>query len=237
MKIFVDLHIHSCLSPCANDDMTPNNIANMAYIKGLNAIAVADHNSCGNLRAVRRVCDERGIVLLPAMEIQSKEEVHLLCYFAALSDCEEFGEEIRKQMGAIHNRPQIFGRQLLMDADDNIIGQESLLLIQSVNLNVYEVQMLAKNYGGLMVPAHINRPANSIIANLGFMPELNLSAVELAKDLPPVYDLDKNLLTLYSSDAHQLSDIMEPEFSLDAESLSPNGILEVLRNNEFKKNL
>src|SRR5690554_3641144 len=107
----IDLHIHSALSPCSDDDMTPNNIVNMALICGLDAIAVTDHNSCDNVEAVIKAANGR-IIVVPGLELQTIEEVHLLCYFQDLPSLYTFQEQINCLYDGIPNTPSIFGRQL-----------------------------------------------------------------------------------------------------------------------------
>ena len=121
IELFSDLHIHSCLSPCADDDMTPANICGMAALKGLQMIAVTDHNTARNLPAVKTCCDAYGLLMIPGMEITTKEEVHLLGYFATVEDAMDFSEFLRPHMPPKKNRPQFFGNQLVMDEDDNAL--------------------------------------------------------------------------------------------------------------------
>ena len=126
MRLFCDLHIHSCLSPCGDELMTPNNIAGMAMLKGLDAIAVADHNSARNLPALSRTCAAMGVLLLPAMELTTAEEVHLLSYFPTVEAALDFSEELHGCLPPIQNRPDIFGPQQVLDEDDAQGGSEDL---------------------------------------------------------------------------------------------------------------
>ena len=123
-----DLHNHSCLSPCGDDDMTPCNIAGMAKIKGLDIIAVCDHNTARNLPAVQRVCEAYGLLLLPGMEITTREEVHLLGYFPTVETALAFGEMLRAHLPKKKNNPRFFGRQLVMNEDDEITDEEADML-------------------------------------------------------------------------------------------------------------
>ena len=169
MKIAVDLHIHSALSPCADNDMTPNNIVNMAVLKGLDAIAVTDHNSCSNVEAVMKVAGDR-ILVLPGMEVQSREDVHLLCYFSSLEALFKFDSYIRKHMNGMQNISEIFGNQYIMDEFDRITGERKDMLLSSINLSVERIVQLTYDIGGVVVPAHVDRPSYSIISQLGFIP-------------------------------------------------------------------
>lgn len=225
MKIAVDLHIHSCLSPCADRDMTPNNLVNMAYLKGLDAIAVADHNCAKNLPACAAVASARGIVLLPAMEIQSAEEVHVLVYFPSVEQALACGEELYTHLLPIENRVDLFGRQCVMNDDDEIVLEEPRLLLQSSDLPLDSITSLAQRYGGIAVPAHVNKKANSLLYNLGFVPEGAYNTLEIyTKAAAPKVDLTRYHL-LFSSDAHYLDDIAERTFLIEVTERSVQGLL------------
>ena len=185
MEYFADLHIHSCLSPCGDEDMTPANICGMAKLKGLDAIAICDHNSARNLPAAQELCDAYGLLLLPGMEITTREEVHLLGYFETVEAALAFGEMLRGHLPNKKNKPQFFGRQLVMNSDDEIIGEEEALLIGATNLPLAEAAAQVTAFGGVPVPAHINRGANGLLINLGLMPpEPFYSTVEVWRLLP-----------------------------------------------------
>lgn len=136
--MFYDLHMHSCLSPCAEDEMTPNNICNMALIKGLEIIAVTDHNSTRQLPAVHEAAVNCGIRLLYGTEIQTSEEVHVLGLFRKLEDSQTFQTWIDERMPGIKNDPAFFGNQLLMNGQDEVIGIEDNLLLVSLDATLEE---------------------------------------------------------------------------------------------------
>ena len=138
MEFFADLHIHSCLSPCGDDEMTPCNICGMAKIKGLDIIAITDHNTARNLPAAQEVCDAYGLLLLPGMEITTREEVHLLGYFPDVPTALEFSEMLRTHMPKGKNKPKFFGNQLVMNSDDEVIAEEDCLLIGASNFSLAE---------------------------------------------------------------------------------------------------
>ena len=144
VELFSDLHIHSCLSPCANDDMTPANICGMAALKGLQMIAVTDHNTARNLPTVKKCCDAYGLLMIPGMEITTKEEVHLLGYFETVEEAMEFSEFLRIHLPKQKNRPAFFGNQLVMDEDDNVIAEEDALLIGATDLSLAELTRLIR---------------------------------------------------------------------------------------------
>lgn len=210
MKFFYDLHIHSDLSPCGNSDMTPNNIVNMSFIKGLNIISVTDHNSTLNLPAIMEAAKETNIKVIPGIEVTTKEEVHVLCYFKKLDDAMEFGEIIYSSLPLIENNPEIFGEQNIFNCKDEIIGSLDKLLINASLYTIEEICFLAKKHNGVMIPAHINKLSNSILGVLGFMPfNLKIDFVEVYSKIPIDNKIIEKYKVLYNSDAHQLIDISE----------------------------
>jgi len=211
VALHYDLHIHSCLSPCADADMTPGNICAMARLKGLDVIAVTDHQSAGNLPAVAACAAREGLLLLPGLEVCTREEVHVLCYFAGLEDALRMGAWCHERLPDIPNRPAYFGEQTYMDEHDRVTGHEPRLLIMALSAGLDEVCRQARALGGVPVPAHINRGENGILAALGFLPpEEGFAALEISPDLPLPDDLQlSRYRVLRSSDAHQLGDIAE----------------------------
>ncbi len=211
-------------------DMTPNNIVHMAMLKGLDAIAVCDHNCAWNLNAVKAVADACGVLLLPGVEAQSREEVHVLCYFPTVSAAESFSRAFYETLPPIPNMPDFFGVQAVLDEFDELIRYEEKLLIQSSELTIDELYALCKAHGGVSVPAHINREANSLPYLLGFMPESPaFSSVELMQNVLPPKGLDLSPYhVLYSSDAHDLQNILERRFFLPVKEKSAKALLEYI---------
>ncbi|WP_066504389.1 PHP domain-containing protein [Abyssisolibacter fermentans] len=215
MKLYYDLHIHSILSPCGSEEMTPNNIINMAMLKQLDIIAVTDHNTMLNVPAVIKVAQKKGIIVLPGIEVTTKEDIHALCYFKDINDGLKFQDIIYDSLPNIKNNEEIFGYQYIMDEKDQIIGKLDKLLLSSTKFTINEINNLAKEYSGAMVPAHVNKTTNSILSNLGFIPkELKLCIVEKNSDqneylCKMIGESDYNIIT--NSDAHYLRDISEPD--------------------------
>jgi PHP family Zn ribbon phosphoesterase len=234
MKVYGDLHIHSALSPCADEDMTPNNISNMAYLKGLNFIAVTDHNSMKNVIAVDRIASSLGVVLVPGMEIECREEVHLLCLFSELDTALQFDKIVYDKIPDIKNREKIFGTQSILNESDDIIGVETKLLLNAVDIGIDEVYKIVGNMGGVVIPSHIDRQSNSIISNLGSIPtHLDFKFLEISKNcseitLSSLKKLEPNIdkyKYIRTSDAHNLGSILEREFCLDVSKLSAKDII------------
>lgn len=235
MKLSYDLHIHSCLSPCGDNDMTPNNIVNMSIIKGLDVIAVCDHNSCGNVRAITQAAAEK-ILVVPAMEIETAEEVHIACYFPDIEAAEAMWKQVKKSMYGIKNNPEIFGNQYYMDSKDNIIGEEELLLVSACGLDIYKVFSMVKELGGVAVPAHVDRSSYSIISNLGFIPpDLNISTIEITAERVERMKCEyKHLNIITNSDAHYLENISERENFINLNGKTSKDLIEFLCKTEVK---
>ena len=156
-RYYYDLHVHSCLSPCADDDMTPNNIAGMAALKGLQIVALTDHNSCKNCPAFFTACKRQGIIPIAGMELSTAEDIHIVCLFEDLEAAMRFDKEIEGHLMPIANRPEIFGNQLILDGEDEQIGVEEKLLISATDLWIDDAIDLARSFGAHVHPAHVDR--------------------------------------------------------------------------------
>lgn len=229
MKLYYDLHIHSALSPCGDNLMTPNNIVNMSILKGLDVIAICDHNACGNVRAAQAVAGD-SLIVIPGMEIETSEEVHMVSLFPTVEAAEEMEKILRSRSTPVPNRPEIFGNQYYMDAEDEIVGEEPNLLVTASGLDIYEAVEEVTGLGGVIYPAHIDRTSYSVLSNLGFLPpDLNVGAVEItAKAREAMQNEYRNFNIVTSSDAHYLGDIAEPVYSLDVLHKNVEEILMIL---------
>ncbi len=222
--MFYDLHMHSCLSPCAEDAMTPNNICNMAFIKGLDLIAVTDHNSTKNLPAVAEVANAIGLKMLYGAELETSEEVHVLGLFNKLEKALKFQEWIDAKMPNVKNDEDFFGHQWIMNSQDEKIGDEERLLLVSLSATLEETAAAIHEYGGRVILAHVLDRANSVTHQLGFIP------MDLAYDGLEVKNEEQRLRVISTnpwitedstnwfidSDAHYLTDISEPDHFLRA---------------------
>ncbi len=240
MELRYDLHIHSALSPCGDEDMTPNNIVNMAMICGLNMIAVADHNTTGNVQAVMRLGEKAGITVIPAMELETAEEIHVLCLFPTLKDAQKFdNEQVKPALPPIKNNPQIFGTQQLMDEDDHIIGEDDRYLINATSISLDVLPKLIESYGGVAVPAHIDKSTKSLVGNFGMVGDyMGFRSFELSRNLPEGFlaatpGLGKRPFRyIHNSDAHYLQDIGEHscENLVDLPENTAQSLINYLRN-------
>lgn len=234
ISLTYDLHIHSCLSPCGDDDMTPGNIVGMAAIKGLDVIAVTDHNSCRNCPAVMKLAEQFGVLAIPGMEINTSEEVHAVCLFPTLEKALDFDVYVYERLMKFPNKEAVFGKQQICNEEDEVVGTEPCLLINSVNISFDELWNLVRSYDGVMFPAHVEKSANSLIANLGFVPPDSQFKTAELKDLKKLHEVRKSNPYLEScriisnSDAHYLEHIHEPELTLPVREKSIQGVLETL---------
>lgn len=229
MRLYYDMHIHSALSPCGDEDMTPNNIVNMAMLLGLDIISVTDHNSCRNVRAVMEAAHGK-VRVISGMEITTSEEVHVLCYFKDIEAAEDMGRLVEDKTLKIKNETEIFGRQLIMDSEDNVVGEVEHLLVNATSLDIYEVAEEVKRRGGIFVPAHIDKASYSVFSNLGFLPpDLPIDGVEItAKNLEKLASDYTKIPILTSSDAHYLENIAERERFFDTDDKITNKFLQNL---------
>jgi len=210
-----DLHVHSCLSPCADDDMTVNNIANMAMLCGVELLALTDHNSLKNCPAFFKACFKAGVTPVAGAELCTREEVHVLCLFPSLESGMEFDAYLENAVPHFVNNPKIFGRQLILDSDDEVVSEEEKLLISACDIGIDDLPGLMREYGGIAIPAHIDRSSNSLIANLGFIPdeyEFTCYEIRAASALPNLIinnPVLSRVRVVYNSDAHALVKIGE----------------------------
>ncbi len=233
-KLFYDLHIHSCLSPCGDQLMTPGNIVGMAKVCGLDVIAITDHNSCGNVAAAIHHGNVHDIIVIPAMELTTAEEVHVLCYFPNLESALSFSDFVYAKLPKINNREDIFGKQEYCNTDDIAVRTEPNLLINATTIPFDTLADLLSSYNGIMVPAHIDKASYSLLSNLGFVPPdssfntfeiYDISCLSKLKDQNPYL---KNCKFIHNSDAHILESINGQVNFLEPQEMSVPSILSEL---------
>ncbi len=234
IPLFYDLHIHSCLSPCGDDDMTPANLVGMAAVKGLDVIALTDHNTCRNCPAALYHGKNYGVTVIPGMELTTEEEVHVICLFPTLKDALDFDAFVQKRLMPIPNREDIFGKQQIMDEEDEVTGTMEYLLINATSISFDEAFLQASSFHGIAYPAHVDKTSTSLISNLGFVPPgstFSCAEFHSFKNLHRIrrehpYFNDCNVICC--SDAHYLEDIHEPEYQLYARSREITDIFQAL---------
>ncbi len=211
-----DLHVHTALSPCASEEMTPPAIVEAALARGVDMIAICDHNSAGNIGAVQQAAEAAGsgVAVLPGMEITSREEVHVVGLFPDLPAAESMAAELRPLLPAADSEYYaFFGEQPLLAADGRATGAESMALAAAVALGLTETVELIHGHGGLAVAAHVDRRSFSVFSQLGFFPrDAGFDGVEVSRHLgsgSPVLDEFSalRLPVLGSSDCHFLEEL------------------------------
>jgi 3',5'-nucleoside bisphosphate phosphatase len=211
--IAADLHIHTCLSPCATLDMTPRKIVAEACTKGLEIIAVTDHNSAENTPGVIRAATETDLYVIPGIEVTTSEEVHILGLFEEIDQAFAMQRVVYDNLQSGENDEDLFGIQVVSNEFDEVESINTRLLIGATSLNLSEVVDAIHRQKGLAVAAHIDRESFGVIGQLGFIPDdLDLDAVEISKRLP--IDQARNRFKEYkrfpfitASDAHDLKEI------------------------------
>lgn len=227
-KYYYDFHLHSCLSPCGDNDNTPANLAGMATLNHLNVIALTDHNTCRNCPAFFRAAKAQGIIPIAGMELTTAEDIHIVFLFEKLADAISFSDYLETRRILIENRPDIFGDQLIMNEEDEVLNIDPYLLSNATTVTVDECPSLAERFNGICYPAHVDRQANGIIATLGTFPDIegfrccefhDASKIEEYTKLYPAI-LKRHIIV--SSDAHFLWDMKEAEefFLIDDEPYS-----------------
>ncbi len=228
MKTFLaDLHVHTVLSPCAEVEMIPPLIVEEALRRGINVIAITDHNASANIRAVQKAAEGTGLVVLPGMEVQTREEVHVLCLFDEPGQIEEWQQIVSRSLPPIENRIDFFGEQFVVDASGEFIRRETQLLLTSTNLTFDETCRMVHNLGGLFIPAHIDRSAFGLIANLGFVPAgVRVDALEFSRHMDVGQALTRypqvgGFPLIQDGDAHRLNEFLGVnEFILESPDIA-----------------
>lgn len=235
MKYFCDLHIHSALSPCGDDDMTPNNIVNMASLCGLDIIAICDHNSIGNVKPTMEVAQNLPITVVAGMELETSEEVHFVCLFEDLETAQVFDDWLSPFKPPMKNRPEIFGHQQYMDREDNVTGEEEKLLVSACSVSIYDVKKKIDTLPAVIIPAHVDRSSYSIISNLGFIPDdLGFTTIEISSSVTKEevlkqypYLKDYNIIT--DSDSHYLENIYEKQNPIELPMPTAQDLIKALK--------
>ena len=231
MKYFYDFHLHSCLSPCGDEDMTPNNIVGMAKLLGLDVIALTDHNCCKNCAATMAVGKEAGLCVVPGMELSTSEDIHVVCLFPDLEKAMAFSDYVRSHTANIANRPEVYGRELILNEADEVCGEESDLLLMASDISVEAAFDVVKSFGGFCYPAHIDRDSYSVTAVLGDLPpECNHGFAEISYDadvekLKALYSVE-GVALLQSSDAHYLENMKEAKNTIELPELTPQAVID-----------
>ena len=225
MKYFYDLHLHSCLSPCGDMDMTPNNITGMAKLLGLDVIALTDHNTCLNCEATIKAGKKNGVLVIPGMELTTSEDIHAVCLFPTLECALDWSEYVDAHRIKVKNKAEIYGRQVIMNELDEETGEIEHLLLPASFISIMDAYKKAREFGGICYPAHIDRDSLSILSVLGEIdPYCGFVTAELADRsrlaaLRQQHQILDTLNIVTSSDAHYLENMREAENTLELETL------------------
>jgi 3',5'-nucleoside bisphosphate phosphatase len=220
-KYRADLHVHTVLSPCAEVEMIPPLIVQEALERGIRLIAITDHNATGNIRAVMEAAQGTD---LPGMELQTREEVHLLCLFETIEQAETWQKVVDKILPDRPNNPEFFGEQFIVDASGEFIRREERLLIVSADIELDEAAAQVRALGGFAIPAHVDRKAFSLMTNLGLIPP-GFEALEISRHLKPDeaavrYPQLRGYPLIQSGDVHRLEEFLGVcEFQIEAPTL------------------
>lgn len=233
-EYFYDLHLHSCLSPCGDMDMTPNNLVNMAKLLGMDVIALTDHNTCLNCEAAMKVGEEIGLLVIPGMELTTSEDIHAVCLFPTLEKALAFSQYVDENRIHIRNKAEIYGRQVIMNENDEEIGEIEDLLLPGSFIGMYDAYRKAQEFGGICYPAHIDRDSLSILSVLGEIdPWCGFRTTELAdisrlpelREKHPILDC-MNIITC--SDAHYLENMRDAQNTLLLPELTREAVIAYL---------
>ena len=241
MKLFYDFHIHSCLSPCGDKDMTPCNIVNMSKLMGYDVIALTDHNTAKNCPAVAKAAEREGLTFIPGMELCTSEEVHIVCLFPDIEKALSFSDFVYSTLPPIKNKPKIFGEQLIMNENDEIIGSEDALLMGASSISTSKAVETVSSFGGICYPAHIDRSSFSIISNLGTINEsfgfccAEIFDISKRAALEEMHPYLKALKILSDSDAHYLENMRLPEQCIDIPEKSVEEVFKHLSSYKIKE--
>lgn len=216
MRQFVaDLHVHSVLSPCAEVEMTPRNIVWHAAHYGIDIVAITDHNACDNVMAALEAARNTSVTILPGMEVETKEEVHVIVLFETMDQLSVWEQFVNKHRSGRMNDEKRFGAQFVVDAEDEFIRMKPEMLLSSLGCGIHEVSAMVNELGGICIASHVDRPMHSLIAQLGFIPpDVELAAIEVSILTKPQEAQKRfpgigKLSVVTSSDAHRIEDFIK----------------------------
>ncbi len=207
-----DIHLHSVLSPCGDLLMTAESVTERAKRIGIDIISLTDHNSAENAEIFQYYCEINNIMFIPGMEVETKEEIHVLTFFPDLTILKQWQEKVYNSLPEIKNDEEFFGPQIILDCNDKYSRKNDKMLAASVNMTLSEVIKESENLKGIAVPAHLDKK-KSIISQLGFIPDnLAVDTVEISKNSDPdtfrkKHNISEKINIIQNSDSHYLDDI------------------------------
>jgi 3',5'-nucleoside bisphosphate phosphatase len=181
-KFRADLHVHTVLSPCAEVEMIPPLIVQRALEHELDIVAITDHNASANVRAVQKAAEGTRLTVLPGMEVQSREDVHLLTLFDSLDALDAWQTQVDQSLPDLPNSPDFFGEQFIVDETGEFIRSEPRLLLTSTNFSIDEIFEEVHALGGMVIPAHVERTSYGLFPSLGLISESwHVLALEISR--------------------------------------------------------
>ena len=213
-KFRADLHVHTVLSPCAEVEMIPPLIVQEALEHELDLIAITDHNASANVRAVQKAAEHTGLMVLPGMEVQSREDVHLLTLFETSDLLETWQAQVDSALPVLANRTDFFGEQFVVDETGEFIRSEARLLLTSTSLSIDEIFERVNTLGGIVIPAHVERTSYGLFPSLGLISEnWHLLALEISRQTTPekamaTFPALRKYELIQSGDVHRLDEFL-----------------------------
>jgi len=227
LKIRAELHIHTVLSPCAEVEMIPPLIVQEALRRDVKLIAITDHNASANIQAVIGAAQNSGVIVLPGMEVQTREEVHLLCLFDTTEQISAWQEIVDSSLPDRENDAEYFGEQFIVDETGDYIRSEQRLLATATTLTFEQAVTKVENLGGLAIPAHVERKAYGLLGVLGFVPpNVHLEALEISRLIKPAEAIQRfpqlaGFPLITNGDVHRLDEFLGiTEFIVEAATIS-----------------
>jgi 3',5'-nucleoside bisphosphate phosphatase len=239
-KFILDLHIHTCLSPCAEFEMTPRNIPRAALSKGLHGIAVCDHNSAKNTAVLRKTGQEAGLAVLSGIEITTSEEIHIIGVFDMPEQALAMQKSVYERLLPGYNDDELFGMQIVATADDEVEAVENRMLIGSTSLSLDETLKMIKDLNGLVIASHVDKESNSLIGQLGFIPDnCEIDALEISingrlDDIQNIHGIE-GYPVVRSSDAHHLNQIGRAYTVFELEQITVGELKKAFRNENGRR--
>ena len=216
-----DLHNHTLLSPCGNLEMTPAAIVAKAKELNIDILGISDHNTTRQAALVKELAEREGIFVLQGAEVNTREEIHCLCFLPSEKELTQFQDYIDRYMPDIPNRPGLFGDQVQINEKEEIVYEEKRLLLSAIDQSIEEVEKEKHRLGGMFIPAHINRKLYGLCTQIGFFPqELQVDALELFPLMPTPEDLPPHIRIIQDSDAHNLDEMGQRTNMFDLEEVS-----------------
>ncbi|MFA6327167.1 MAG: PHP domain-containing protein [Bacteroidales bacterium] len=230
ISVKADLHIHTFLSPCGDIEMTPRHIVEAALGKGVQMIAITDHNSTLQAPVIQELGAGLGLEVICGAEITTKEEVHCLALVETPGQRQELQSFLDTYLPHIENNPEKFGYQFWIDTNEQVLGEAPWLLISALDRTIEQVEAFVHSIGGIFIPAHINKMRDSVISQLGFLPpDLKVDALELSRHITPQAFITSNpylkdYFFIRSSDAHFIQDVGSVFTEIQMETIDFHGL-------------